>query len=150
MDISVEQKLLDHTEAFVKHREPGIQKLATSYNNLCIQMVALIHQGKAPQGSISPLPIPRDGLFKLDVDDDIWQDIGLNDDSNGLPPGWLADEKVHLGIKSLLELRHCEEEENHFLKERKVLVEWFSEEWNQLQKAKQYAGKKFHYIGVHI
>ena len=112
-------------------------------------MVALIHQGKAPQGSISSLPIPRDGLFKLDVDDDIWQDIGLNDDSNGLPPAWLADEKVCLGIKSLLELRHCEEE-NHLLKERKVLVEWFSEEWNQLQKAKQYAGKKFHYIGVHI
>ena len=149
MDIFVEQKLLDHTEASVKGRESGIQKLATSYNNLCIQMVALIHQGKAPQGSISPLPIPRDGLFKLDVDDDIWQDIGLNDDSNGLPPAWLADEKVCLGIKSLLELRHCEEE-NHLLKERKVLVEWFSEEWNQLQKAKQYAGKKFHYIGVHI
>ena len=45
--MSVEQKLLDHTEASVKCREPGIQKLATSYNNLCMQMVALINQRKA-------------------------------------------------------------------------------------------------------
>ena len=106
--------------------------------------------GEGPTGINFPSSNFKRWLFKLDVDDDIWKDIGLNDDSNGLPPAWLADEKVHLGIKSLLELRHCEEEENHLLKERKVLVEWFSEEWNQLQKAKQYAGKKFHYIGVHI
>jgi hypothetical protein len=44
-------------------------------------------------------------LFKLDVDDDIWQDVGLGDSIGGLPPAWLADEKVCLGIKSLLELR---------------------------------------------
>ena len=148
-DISVEQKLLDHREASVKRREPGIQKLATSYNNLCIQMVALLHQGKAPQGSVAPLPISRDGLFKLDVDDDIWQDIGLDDNSNGLPPAWLADEKVRLGIKSLLELRHCEEEENRLLKEKKALAEWVTEEWSQLHTAKLDAGKKFHYTGVH-
>ena len=61
LDMSVEQKLLDHTEASVKRREPGIQKLATSYNKLCMQMVALINQRKAPQGSVAPLPISRDG-----------------------------------------------------------------------------------------
>ena len=149
LDMSVEQKLLDHTEASVKRREPGIQKLATSYNNLCMQMVALINQRKAPQGSVAPLPISRDELFKLDVDDDIWQDIGLNDESNGLPPAWLADEKVLLGIKSPLEFRHCEEEENRLLKERRMLAEWFTEEWNWLHKAKLNAGKNFHLTGVH-
>ena len=149
LDMSIEQKLQDHTEASVKRREPGIQKLATSYNNLCIQMVALLRQGKAPQGSVAPLPISRDGLFKLDVDDDIWQDIGLDDDSNGLPPAWLADEKVRLGIRSLLELRHCEEEENQLLKEKGALIEWVTEEWNQLHKSMLDAGKEFHHTGVH-
>ena len=148
LDIFLEQKLLDHTEASVKRREPGIQKLAMSYNNLCIQMVTLLCQGKAPQGSVAPLPISKDGLFKLDVDDDIWQDIGLDDDSNGLPPAWLADEKVRLGIRSLLELRRCEEEENRLLKEKKALTEWVTEEWNRLHKAKLDAGKEFHHTGV--
>ncbi|KAI6015741.1 hypothetical protein BKA83DRAFT_4031408, partial [Pisolithus microcarpus] len=105
-----EQRLQNHTETSVKQHEPGIVKLSTNYNNMCLQMAALIHQGKAPQGSIAPVLIPRDALFKLDVDDDIWQDAGLEDDTGRLPPAWLADEKVQSGIRSLLELRCCEEE----------------------------------------
>ncbi|KAI5983957.1 hypothetical protein EDD15DRAFT_2390612 [Pisolithus albus] len=119
-----EQRLQYHTEA----------SLASSYNNLCLQMIGLIHKGKAPRGSIAPLLIPRDSLFKLDVDDDIWQDVGLGDDSDGLLPPWLADERVCSGIRSLLELRRCEEEERRLLQEKKNLVLWFSEEWRSIQR----------------
>ncbi|KAI6153024.1 hypothetical protein BKA82DRAFT_4349407 [Pisolithus tinctorius] len=136
LEFSYQQTL---SEASVKQQEPGIAKLASSYNNLCLQIVGLIHKGKAPQGSIAPLLIPRDSLFKLDVDDDIWQDVGLGDDSDGLLPPWLADEKVCSGIRSLLELRHCEEEERHLLQERRALTEWFSEEWGHVQKTRQSA-----------
>ncbi|KAL4061842.1 hypothetical protein J3A83DRAFT_4365119 [Scleroderma citrinum] len=118
-----EQKLHDHTEASVKCHEPGIQKLGTTYNNVCIHMAALVHQGKAPQGSVAPLPISWDGLFRLD-------DIGLGDGIDGQPPAWLANERVQLGIKFLLELKCCEEKESHILQEKKVLTEWFSEEWS--------------------
>ncbi|KAI6023465.1 hypothetical protein EDC04DRAFT_2869550 [Pisolithus marmoratus] len=120
-----EQRLQYHTEASVKR----------SYNKLCLQMVGLIHKGKAPQGSIAPLLIPRDSLFKLDVDDDIWQDVGLGDDADGVLPAWLADDKVCSGIRSLLELRRCEEEERHLLKEKQALVLWFSEQWACMQRA---------------
>ncbi|KAI6015677.1 hypothetical protein EDC04DRAFT_2870454 [Pisolithus marmoratus] len=115
-----EQRLQNHTET----------SLSTNYNNICLQMAALIHQGKAPHGSIAPVLIPRDALFKLDVDDDIWQDSGLDGDLGGLPPAWLADQKVCSGIRSLLDLRHCEEEERHLLHERRTLMEWFAEEWS--------------------
>ncbi|KAF8837827.1 hypothetical protein BDN67DRAFT_869888, partial [Paxillus ammoniavirescens] len=97
---SLERKLHDHTEAAVKRRQPGILQLANNYNNLCTQMQAIIWQKKAPCGVVPPLaapplPITRDGLFKLDVDDNIWQDLGLDDDeSSAVLPGWLADEKV--------------------------------------------------------
>ncbi|KAI5999920.1 hypothetical protein EDD15DRAFT_2386268 [Pisolithus albus] len=116
-----EQRRQNHTEA----------SLASSYNNLCLQMVGLIQKGKAPQGSIAPLLIPRDSLFKLDVDDDIWQDVGLEDDSDGFLPPWLADIKVRSGIRSLLDLRRCEEEERCLLQERKALIHWFAEEWGE-------------------
>ncbi|KAI6097143.1 hypothetical protein EV401DRAFT_2062187 [Pisolithus croceorrhizus] len=109
-----EQRLQNHTETSVKQHEPGVVKLSTNYNNMCLQMAALIHQGKAPQGSIAPVLIPRDALFKLDVDDDIWQDAGLEDDTGRLPPAWLADEK----------LGYCEEEERCLLHERRTLMEW--------------------------
>ena len=44
------------------------------------------------------------------------------------------------------ELRRCEEEEICLLQERKVLVEWFAEEWSWLQKAKLNAGKQYYQI----
>ncbi|KAI6006079.1 hypothetical protein EDD15DRAFT_2109794, partial [Pisolithus albus] len=94
---------------------------------------------KAPRGSIAPLLIPRDSLFKLDVDDDIWQ----GDDGDGLLPLWLVDEKVHSGIRSLLELRCCEEEERHLLQEKRNLGLWFSEEWGSIQRIRGGAGKEY-------
>ncbi|KAI6156048.1 hypothetical protein EDD17DRAFT_1512765 [Pisolithus thermaeus] len=60
----------------------GLADLATLQSNSYLQMAALIQQGKAPVGSIAPVLIPRDALFKLDVDDDIWQDAGLEDDTD--------------------------------------------------------------------
>jgi len=42
----------------------------------------MIKAKKAPLGAIVSLPIEMNGLFKLDVDDDIWQDVGLTDDND--------------------------------------------------------------------
>ena len=41
-------------------------------------MQMLIRQRKAPRNSIAPLKIQLEGLFDLDVDDDIWLDVGLS------------------------------------------------------------------------
>ncbi|OAX33609.1 hypothetical protein K503DRAFT_794452 [Rhizopogon vinicolor AM-OR11-026] len=123
-----EMKLQNHTEASVKRREPGIIKLLKTYNNLCTQLQALIRQGKAPPKALPPLPIAREGLFQLDIDDEVWQDIGL-DDPDGHLPRWLADEGIRQGIKCMLELDHCEEEAVHVMRERCVLQEWMQEEW---------------------
>ena len=40
----------------------------------------MIWQHHAPSSAIAPEPIKSDGLFKLDVDDSIWQDVGLGDE----------------------------------------------------------------------
>jgi hypothetical protein len=55
--------------------------------------MALIRQRKAVCGAVMPHYIPQEGLFELDVDDDIWQDVGLTGDE-AEPPAWLADDKV--------------------------------------------------------
>ena len=59
-----------------------------------------------------PTHIHMDKLFSLDVDDDIWQDIGLTEtDESTDPPLWLCNEDVRTGIKVMLELDRCLEEE---------------------------------------
>ncbi|KAJ7757218.1 hypothetical protein DFH07DRAFT_772928 [Mycena maculata] len=93
-----DQKLYTHTESAVKRREPTIAKINSQYNKL------------------------RSGTgrhrVQLDVDDGIWQDVGLEDDNDersgrsaGEPPLWLSDEKV-----------------------------WFAEEWIVVNRAIQDEG----------
>ncbi|KAJ7484357.1 hypothetical protein FB451DRAFT_1392915 [Mycena latifolia] len=138
-----DQKLYAHTESAVKRCEPTISKLNNDYNKLCAQMSKLIKEKKAPRGAIAPLPIPVKGIWQLDVADGIWQDVGLDDDDGdgdgeAVPP-WLGDEKVRSGIKAMLELDQCVEEDVRLKKERRALQEWFAEEWAIVNMALQRA-----------
>ena len=130
-------KLEKHAQNQLKCKEPGIQTLARKYNKLCNDLEKMINKNRAPRGAISPLAIEMEGLFKLDVDDDIWQDIGLTDDLDDAAeiPDWLGNDKVHEGIKVLLEYDHCLEEMQHIKHEHISMQEWFLEEWVVLQEA---------------
>jgi hypothetical protein len=103
--------------------------------------MVLIASGRAPPGSAAPQPIQRDGLFKLDVDDDIWQDVGLDDEYDGGIPPWLGDEGVRTGIQALLQHDRCCEEELRLRKERCNLQHWFMEEWDCIEAAQREAGE---------
>ncbi|KAL6297842.1 hypothetical protein BKA93DRAFT_820642 [Sparassis latifolia] len=126
-------KLSTHAESSIKHCEPGILRLTKTYNELCKQMDTLIKQRKAPHFAVAPQPIQSNGLFKLDVDDDIWQDVGLDDEQDVVEvPRWLGDDAVREGIKNRLLLDRCLEEEDWLQEERCSLQEWFEEEWQTL------------------
>ncbi|KIK52218.1 hypothetical protein GYMLUDRAFT_132616, partial [Collybiopsis luxurians FD-317 M1] len=73
-------------------------------------------------------------LFSLDVDNNIWLDIGLGYDKekDGLPPLWLANDSVCRGICALLDRNHCNEEQRQLLAEHNAMQEWFTEEWRVL------------------
>ena len=77
----------------------------------------------------------------MDVDDEIWQDIGLEEvDSKEItPPCWMSDEAVRNGIKAVLELDRCKEEEERLIHECQALQVWFSEEWTVILEALQTA-----------
>ncbi|KAK6974066.1 hypothetical protein R3P38DRAFT_3335886 [Favolaschia claudopus] len=123
-------KLHAHTESAVKRREPTISKLAAQYNKACQRIAKLIRDGKAPPNARAPPEIPPGGLWKLDVDDVIFQDVELDQDEDaGPPPPWLADDKVREGIKALLERDRCEETDARLLREKIAVREWFAEEW---------------------
>lgn len=89
----------------------------------------------APAGAIIPEQISQSGLWALDVDDTIWQDIGLEDDPDPLPPLWLIDDKVRAGIRHLLEFDHCLEEEDRLRREHVSLQVLARDEWAVLSTA---------------
>ncbi|OJA19813.1 hypothetical protein AZE42_14201 [Rhizopogon vesiculosus] len=69
--IVIELNLRSHTETSIKWREPTILKIVLTYNTLCDQLHALIRQCKGPTGAIPPQHISHDGIFQLDIDDDM-------------------------------------------------------------------------------
>ncbi|KAF7341286.1 hypothetical protein MVEN_01864700 [Mycena venus] len=75
--LATDDKLRAHTESAIKRREPTITKIAAEYNKLCAKIAKHIETSQAPRGAIAPLPIPPNGLWQLDVDDAIFQDMGL-------------------------------------------------------------------------
>ncbi|KIJ64158.1 hypothetical protein HYDPIDRAFT_91170, partial [Hydnomerulius pinastri MD-312] len=99
-------------------------------------------QKKAPRGAIPPDCISHEGIFDLDVDDNIWQDISLRDEDAN-PPAWLADDDMCAGIKALLEKDRCVEEEQRLLRERCYLQEWLVAEVTAVEAAKANQGKQY-------
>ena len=99
----VDKNLMNHIRTATKRRDPTIVQLAGKYNKLVGEIAALIRQKKGvPHGARAPLPIECSGLFALDVDDAIWEDLDCDDESQA-PPPWLADEDVRQGIQLLHE-----------------------------------------------
>ncbi|KAJ7077217.1 hypothetical protein C8R44DRAFT_836767 [Mycena epipterygia] len=118
----------EHAGAAIKRREPNIARLAKAYNKVCDEIAALIKAKKAPKGVVAPLPVPAKGLYQLDVDDVIWQDLGLDGDDEA-PPPWLSNDKVRAGIRAMLQKDRCAEEAPRLLREHGHLWTWFSIEW---------------------
>jgi hypothetical protein len=135
-----ERKLNSHVDAAIQRRNPTIRKLVSTYNNLCADLSALIRQCRSPPNAIPPNPISPTGIFDLDIDADIWEDIGL-DDVVPEPPDWLADEVTRAAIRLLLEIDRCNEEESRVKVERCALQEWAMREWDGLQRARAHASE---------
>jgi hypothetical protein len=134
-----EHKLNSHVDTAIQRCNPTIRKLVSSYNSLCADLSALIRQRHS---AIAPNPISPAGIFDLDVDADIWQDIGL-DDVMPEPPDWLADEVTHAAIRLVLEIDRCNEEELRVKVEHCALQEWAIVEWDALQRARAHVSKFF-------
>ncbi|KAF8135243.1 hypothetical protein K438DRAFT_1911669 [Mycena galopus ATCC 62051] len=98
-------KLHAHTESAVKRREPTIARVASDYNKLCVELEKTHSRRQSSRG------VNATGLWQLDVDDAIFEDVGLDDPDDQEPPLWLRDEKVRAGIKARLELDRCDEED---------------------------------------
>ncbi|KAG6904048.1 hypothetical protein DXG01_012965, partial [Tephrocybe rancida] len=124
-----DHKVDAHTASSIKQREPAITKVARSFNVLCDTMEDLFNKGKAPPGAICPKKLEIKGIFALDVDDAIWEDLGLDEGSPVATPPWLSDEGVRAGIRALLEYDRCIEEKVRLRHECRSMHFWLSEEW---------------------
>lgn len=99
-------------------------------------MDSLIQTHRAPANAVAPRSIVLKELFSLDVDDSIWDDMGLADEDDvAEPPLWLRDEHVRTGIRGILLRDRCDEEMLRLKHEQASLKEWLTEEWSVALRA---------------
>lgn len=135
-DWVAEENLKSLISKSLKTRQPAISKLVGQYNGLCRSMKRIIQSGGAPPNSSAPFELKTEGLFRLDVDNDIWQSVGFDNIDAANTPRWLSDEDVREGIRLQLEIDRCNEEMERLKWERCALQEWFMAEWQGLDRAK--------------
>ncbi|KAJ8488660.1 hypothetical protein ONZ45_g13876 [Pleurotus djamor] len=134
----LDKQLRHHTQSAINRREPGIQAIARQYNTLVDSLARLVEQRRAPRNARIPSKVPMSGLFTLDINDEIWDDVGLTeDDEDVVPPAWLADDATRDGIRALLVEDRCGEENSRIVHERLSLQEWFSKEWEIIEHCLQ-------------
>lgn len=111
-------------------REKSLGAQVKKFNALVDQMALLVRQGKGPRRHTRlPRRLETRKLFKLDVDDDIWQeDPGLGPQDEGELPRWQTDEGVKQGIVAMLEAQRCREELERLQGETQSLACWWAEE----------------------
>ncbi|KAF9520071.1 hypothetical protein BS47DRAFT_1287649, partial [Hydnum rufescens UP504] len=133
-------KQMAHIEDAMHRREPTITVLAKKYNDMLKQMVRLRATDAVATNAVLPPAIILKTLFKLDVDDDTWHNIGLEDleEFDGILPPWLGDDTVRAGIRFDQEVMNCEGELLRCRLEHEAMRDWFQEEYEATILAEKY------------
>ncbi|CAK5277257.1 unnamed protein product [Mycena citricolor] len=128
-------KMTTHIEDAVRRRDRSIKDVCRLYNRLCTELQELIRLGRAPRNAIAPRQIVEKDIWGLDVDAEIWLDVGLTDaDEDTEPPLWMKSDAVRQGIQAMLEQDRCNEEEPRLFHECRALRWWMAEEWEVLTR----------------
>ncbi|KAF9511418.1 hypothetical protein BS47DRAFT_1363798 [Hydnum rufescens UP504] len=102
----LDHKTKEHVEKAMKGRVSGIQATLKRYEDIRQQMMKLRGKGNVARDAYIP-PEISSSVYKLDVDEDIWQVPHHEDMANfpdGRVPAWLADNEVCESIQHAQEL----------------------------------------------
>ncbi|KAF9518057.1 hypothetical protein BS47DRAFT_1359105 [Hydnum rufescens UP504] len=92
----LDQKTKAHVEKAVKGQSGGIEATVKKYNRWLKELAGLRGKGGICKDAYIPPLLSMEGLYKLDVDQDIWEDSrgDMADFPDGVVPPWLANPSV--------------------------------------------------------
>src|SRR5258708_11836422 len=122
----VDQSLHSQIEKVVKKRSTGIDSTLQKYNEKLRSLVSLQGKGGIPLDKWLPPELKKDGLYSLDVDQDIWQDYDLSDFEE--LPKWIIDPTVKDGIPLAQSIWSCCSEKKRCIAEQWNLYQWIYSE----------------------
>ncbi|KAF9504218.1 hypothetical protein BS47DRAFT_1401634 [Hydnum rufescens UP504] len=117
----------EHVEKAMKSRVSGVQGALKRYEEIRREMMKLRGKGSVAADAYIPPEISL-SVYKLDVDEDIWQ-VPHHEDLANFPDGevpvWLRDKGVQDGIQAAQEILNCHQELECCKAEFSNLHTWF-------------------------
>ncbi|KAF9515416.1 hypothetical protein BS47DRAFT_1360995 [Hydnum rufescens UP504] len=126
---AMDQKTKSHVEKAVKQCAPGIEATVHKYNAKQKEMLKERGKNGVWRDAYVPPELVMEGLFNLDIDQDIWENADMVDFEGGEIPLWLANKEVRDGIRAAQEVKSCQEELHQCDVEYSNLCAWFVEEY---------------------
>src|SRR5258707_6647491 len=122
----VNQSLHAHVTKAFKNRSTGIEVTLKKYNGRLKQLSQLQGKGGIVKDTWLPPPLEKDGLYKLDVDQDIWCDYDPSQFDE--LPLWMVDPSVKEGIPLAQMVMNCCSEVMCCGAEKTNLRQWLQED----------------------
>ncbi|KAF9508425.1 hypothetical protein BS47DRAFT_1373667 [Hydnum rufescens UP504] len=123
----LDHRMKEHVEKAMKSRVSGVQGALKRYEEIRREMMKLRGKGSVAANAYIP-PEISSSVYKLDVDEDIWQVPHHEDLANfpdGEVPAWLRDKGVWDGIQAAQEILNCRQELECCKAEFSNLHTWF-------------------------
>ncbi|KAF8318544.1 uncharacterized protein EI90DRAFT_3133149 [Cantharellus anzutake] len=117
---------LYHVDKAVSRRSAGVDATLKKYNDKILQLAEMRGRNGVAEDAWLPSPLRKEGLYKLDVDQDIWQDCDPSQFEE--LPAWLADPCVKEGIPLAQMVVSCQSEIARCEAEHANLHQWIWEE----------------------
>lgn len=138
--------LVERITGYARAKDANISRYYNEFRNLWAAMEKERKEGRKPAGAIMPVDVPRDTLWNLDVDDPIWNDVGLGWSEPGVPlgegdgngedriqiPRWMGDDAVRCGMRAFGLKNRATEEKIRLCLERNGLQVEAQEVWSAL------------------
>ncbi|KAF9510726.1 hypothetical protein BS47DRAFT_1364322 [Hydnum rufescens UP504] len=148
----LDQKTKVHVEKAVHHRSSGIDAMMKKYNAK-IKEMAEYHQTSRTISKSAYIPplLLKEGLYKMDVDQDIWEDAraDIGDFPDGVLPQWLVDALVKKGIFMAQEVVNCEQELERCKVESSNLRTWFYMEYRVVKRLVKEVDDEVSFFALH-
>ena len=123
-----DQSLHSQVEKAVKSQASGIESTLKKYNEKLKQLASLHGKNGVPPNAWLPSELQKEGLYTLDVNQDIWLDYDALDFDK--LPVWLTDPAVKEGIPSVQAVISCCSEKQQCHAEWQNICQWIHAEIN--------------------
>ncbi|KAJ8515558.1 hypothetical protein ONZ45_g7029 [Pleurotus djamor] len=120
-------RLHQQTRNAISKRTPALRASIKKYNEHCDALEATLEELGDKEKPCIPIPkrLPTD-LYELRDSDDLMEDIWIDDTREA--PLWLTDASVRRGIRAMLKLERCTEEDIRLTRETDNMRQWLARE----------------------